>query len=337
MTDSTDLLLQPGAPETISGQRYFLIRPVNQFIELASKRPNPNELFGSLLMQGEVVILFSDTNLGKSILAVQIGNSVSHGTPVPGFKYEGGAMNVLYIDCELSDKQFQARYTGDDGSTYRFSEKFFRAEIDADFFSENEVNEDSIIKHIEDAIQQVNAKVVILDNISVLCSRLEEAKSAAPLMMRLKQLTRRLNITLLTLAHTPKRDSTRPITKNDLAGSRRLMDYADSAFALGESQQGSAVRYIKQIKTRSSQEKYGSENIIVCNILKDICFLQLRFVGFDEERNHLKPITDEYRAARVEDAGKMKAQGYSHQRIADHFGVTEGAVRKWLGKKGTNE
>ncbi len=34
----------------------------------------------------EVCILFADTNLGKSILSVQLGNSISKGEQIRGFK-----------------------------------------------------------------------------------------------------------------------------------------------------------------------------------------------------------------------------------------------------------
>ena len=51
------------------------------------------------------------TNLGKSILAVQLGDSISRGVAIPGFRLEAAPQKVRYIDFELSDKQFEVRYS----------------------------------------------------------------------------------------------------------------------------------------------------------------------------------------------------------------------------------
>ncbi len=52
----------------------FTIRTATRWIEEARLRPIPRMLFGEFWFEGELCILFADTNLGKSILAVQIGN-----------------------------------------------------------------------------------------------------------------------------------------------------------------------------------------------------------------------------------------------------------------------
>src|ERR1035437_10347384 len=93
----------------------FTILKGNEWLEQANKRPIPNALFLCLWYEGEICILFADTNLGKSILAVQIAIDLSA-------KYK-----VLYFDFELSDKQFEARYINNYKSHYKFPENFYRA------------------------------------------------------------------------------------------------------------------------------------------------------------------------------------------------------------------
>ena len=61
--------------------------------------PTQKSLWLSLWHEGEVACLFADTNMGKSIYAIQIADHVSQSRP------------VLYFDFEMSDKQFQLRYT----------------------------------------------------------------------------------------------------------------------------------------------------------------------------------------------------------------------------------
>src|SRR5674476_374724 len=55
----------------------FTTQSANLWIEQAKSRPIPKMLFSEFWYESEVCILFSHTNLGKSILAVQIANSIS--------------------------------------------------------------------------------------------------------------------------------------------------------------------------------------------------------------------------------------------------------------------
>ena len=73
----------------------FLVKPANTWIMEANVRPIPKMLFGEFWFQGELCILFADTNLGKSILAVQIGDSISKGQQIQGFKLEATKQPVL--------------------------------------------------------------------------------------------------------------------------------------------------------------------------------------------------------------------------------------------------
>ena len=54
-------------------------------------------------------------------------------------------------------------------------------------------------------------------------------------MKELKVLKERLGLSILLLAHTPKRLRHKPFGKGDLAGSSGLSRFADALFALGAS------------------------------------------------------------------------------------------------------
>ncbi len=76
----------------------FTVKPANRWIEQAKGRPIPKMLFSEFWFEGELCILFADTNLGKSILAVQIGNSISRGNHIQNFKMEAQKQPILYFD-----------------------------------------------------------------------------------------------------------------------------------------------------------------------------------------------------------------------------------------------
>ena len=67
---------------------YFVAKSANEWMDEAKNRPIPKMLFSEFFYEQEICILFSDTNMGKSILAVQIADSISTGIPIDGFKME---------------------------------------------------------------------------------------------------------------------------------------------------------------------------------------------------------------------------------------------------------
>lgn len=269
------------------------VKTANKWIEQASRRPIPRMLFSEFWFEQELCILFADTNVGKTILAVQIADSISRGQSIPGFKLETKAQKVIYCDFELNDKQFQSRYSRNYEYPYQFSDNFLRVEINPDAdFPEDASFEFALSNAIERVITDTGAKIVIIDNITYLRHENERAKDALPLMKHLKRLKNKYNLSLLVLAHTPKRDLTKPLTRNDLQGSKVLMNFCDSSFAIGESSSDSSFLYIKMIKVRSTEHIYDSYNIMVCQITKPDNFLHFNFLHLDSEYKHLKMVTE---------------------------------------------
>ena len=269
------------------------VKTANKWIEQASRRPIPRMLFSEFWFEQELCILFADTNVGKTILAVQIADSISRGQSIPGFKLETKAQKVIYCDFELNDKQFQSRYSRNYEYPYQFSDNFLRVEINPDAdFPEDASFEFALSNAIERVITDNGAKIVIIDNITYLRHENERAKDALPLMKHLKRLKSKYNLSLLVLAHTPKRDLTKPLTRNDLQGSKVLMNFCDSSFAIGESSSDSSFRYIKMITVRSTEHIYDSYNIMVCQITKPDNFLHFNFLHLDSEYKHLKMVTE---------------------------------------------
>lgn len=316
-----------------SSEDFLLItKTANEWVEEARSRPIPRMLFGEIWYEGEICILYADTNLGKSILAVQIASCLSSNVPILSLSQnlkEG--KKVIYFDFELTDKQFENRASENYKDHFRFSDEFLRVEINS--FSEipDKVNyEEYLLENIEGAIIDSKAEVVIIDNITYLNDELESAKKALPLMKLLKKMNKSLKISALILAHTPKRDMSKPITRNDLSGSKMLMNFCDSAFAIGESSKDKNLRYIKQIKERQKGIVYDSDNVLVCEITKVDSLTQFIFRGYSSEQEHLKQYSDNEKEQRKLAAFEMHKNGFSNVAIGRELGVSEAAVRKWL-------
>lgn len=308
----------------------LIIKEANTWVEEAKNRPIPNMLFSEFWYENEVCILFSDTNLGKSILAVQIADSISNGIAIAGFKLESKAQKVLYLDFELSDKQFENRCSEDYQNHYHFSSNFLRAELNSELEIPKGFNtlEEYLCSTLTNTVTETNATVLIVDNLTYLSHENEKAKDALSLMKALKKLSKEKNVSILVLSHSPKRDESKAINKNDLSGSKMLMNFCDSSFAIGVSSQDPSFRYIKQIKQRNTEHLYHSENVIVCSLDKDTNFLEFHFLEFDSEKNHLKIYGASDLEQRDEQMKLFISEGLSNVKIADRLSLTEGAIRK---------
>ncbi len=309
----------------------FSVKTANQWIEESKSKPIPNMLFGEFWFEGEVCILFADTNVGKSILAVQIANSISNGEQILGLNLQVKSQPVLYFDFELSGKQFENRYSKDYDNHFVFSNNFLRIEINPDaIWSESLSFEEYLSISLKECIIQTGAKVLIIDNITYLKSENEKAKDALPLMKDLKTLKVKYGLSILTLAHTPKRNFTKPITKNDLQGSKMLMNFCDTSFTIGESQMNKNFRYIKQIKQRHTGSIYDSSNVCLCQIDKPTNFLMFDFIGFGKEWEHLELHTEIDKESLKEKVIELDKNGKSLRKIGSELGITHMKVKRIL-------
>ena len=308
----------------------LIIKEANTWVEEAKNRPIPNMLFSELWYENELCILFADTNLGKSILAVQIADSISKGKAIPGFKLESPPKKVLYLDFELSDKQFENRCSEEYENHYQFNKNFLRAEFHTELELPKEYNniEEYLCATLSDIITKTKVSVLIVDNLTFLSSENEKAKDALVLMKTLKKISNTNNVSILVLAHTPKRDDSKPISKNDLAGSKMLMNFCDSCFAIGSSSQEASFRYIKQIKQRNTEHLYHSENVIICSLDKETNFLEFHFEDFDSEKAHLQTSGSLNLEERDEQIMFLVSEGKTNVHIAEMFNVCEGTIRK---------
>lgn len=315
-----------------NGQNLFTLHTANDWITIEQHSPPPQMLFGEFWYQDELCILFADTNAGKSILAVQIGNGIAEGRPIGPFATHARNAKVLYVDFELTAKQFQTRYCNELNGGFRFHNHFYRAQFDngANLPFNYKTVDDYISAGLNQQIKKTGATVLIIDNISCLRNGIEHISGAVPLMKHLKALKTQYNLSVLVLAHTPKRNPTRPLSANDLQGSKMLINFADSAFAIGTSSTNKQQRYLKQIKQRSGPQVFGEENVCLCHISKPMNCLQFEFTDFDHERQHLRSYTVAARLELAQKAAELSTQGLNQRQISQQLNISLGYVNKLI-------
>ena len=140
----------------------LLFATCNKWIEIGKKLANPIFYFFRMIVQFEINIIFSAANTGKSMLLMQIAEEIAQ-------QYE-----ILVVDCELSTKQFQLRYTNPDtGSVHLFPENLLRAEINPDLLDDISL-EDAIFNSVEQAAKE-GIKFIAIDNLTFICTDAEKA------------------------------------------------------------------------------------------------------------------------------------------------------------------
>ena len=298
------------------------IKSFNQVLIDAAKKKEPTKLFDEFWYEGETCCLFADSNVGKSILAVQIARNIAT------------SQKVLYFDFELSEYHFLRRYTDDEtNQPYKFPKNLYRVCLNY-MMGAYTVEElpDKIMSNIEKSVREIGASVIIIDNLTWIAYNSRSTQMAGELMKRLSAMKVQYNLSMLILAHTPKRNMSKPITQNDLGGSKMIMNFLDSAFTIGFSSKDPNIRYIKQIKVRYAEMKYGEDNVWLCEMRKVRSFLMLFRLGFGMESEHLKKRKDGDKDALIAKIKVMKANGMSIREIAAELGMSPATVDRYSKK-----
>ena len=321
---------QPAKPEPADD--LFTIHTANRWMQLQSTEPDCKMLMGSFWHQQELCIMFADTNMGKSILAVQLAHELARGAALEPFANHSEPAKVLYMDFELSPKQFQTRYH-ERHATHNFADNLYRAEFNtqAQVPYQYKTLDEYMNAGIEYSIKRTGAQVLIIDNISCLrTSIIERGNEALALMQHLKALKVKYKLSILVLAHTPKRNPANPISRNDLQGSKMLINFADSAFAIGQSSTRPEVRYLKQVKQRSGTETYGADNICLFTMQKQYGYLHFKFEGYAREADHLRRFSHQQRVDLANKALQLQTDGLSQRQIAAKLKLSLSTVNKLL-------
>ena len=142
-------------------------------------------------------------------------------------------------------------------------------------------------------------------------------------MMRLIRFKKKYNLTTIVIAHTPKRRGYEPITQNDLAGSKNLYNFFDSVIAIGQSAKDPGIKYVKQVKVRAGEYKYGSDNVIVHEIVSEGGFVHFSARGFSKEKEHLKEQEDSEVSQEKMNVAELVEAGKSIREIASELGISK--------------
>lgn len=306
---------------TIRQSGLFELQTANQAIMDALLQPDPKHLYPQLIQEMEFVIIFADTGIGKTIFSIQTAIYIAQQGHI-----------VLYLDLELSKKQFQRRYTDEYGNPYSMPDTLYRvgysrmrAATDiADYTT-------YFINNVKQLLNHTGAKILYIDNLTKLSTgSTDTAKDTIPILNALNALQTEYSLTIVAIEHNKKVDNSRPIALNDLQGSKMKANLCDTILSIGRSASDSNIRYIKQVKVRDGEHLFDTENVIQYQLGRNNGYLSFEFIGYGSEYDLLKQASADDKEQRKENAISLHKQGIPKREIARQLNVSEGTIRSIL-------
>lgn len=295
---------------------------LNQVIDEGIKAGKLKPLFKNLWFEQELTMLFGVTNVGKSILGIQIAEEIAR-----------NGEKVIYFDYEMTMRQLSKRYCNEDFTRrYQFSDNLIRPNLEYDKNLQFKQRNKRLHTRMEEAVNVYGIKVFIVDNITSLNNKLSNGDQAAKFMLEFKNKVNKLGVSVLLIGHTPKElSNNRILTLDRLAGSKNISNFLDACFGVGKVKDDNEANsvYIKQLKARSCPITLNENRVLVCTLKKrKDGFLGYEEVGFDVEKNLLKGNVDI--TPQKEQAYLYYSQNKSYRKTAEMIGVSDKTVKAWI-------
>ena len=272
-------------------QGIFTFKRACDTVKEQKDAPPARQIFGSYIHEGELSIVFAESNVGKSIVAVQVCDGIARGSSfIAGMRCEVEGQPVIYYDLELMSRQFAGRYTDrTTGMHHEFHPNLIRPEVTPPDIEEGYAKSIELYAiAIRDFTRATGVKIIVIDNLSVIAGDLTEGKTALRLMAALKVMKME-GITIIAITHPKKGINLNEwgITADDMIGSSMVRNMVDSIFAVGQNAANEDVVYMKQLKVREGEKQH---DVAVFERVKESAFLQFKFKEMTSESKQLKKL-----------------------------------------------
>lgn len=298
-------------------------RRVNDCFKNSKDFLPPGMLFGEFWREGELALLFGAAGTGKSVLAMQIADSIARGRGIGAFKMEAKRQKVLYVALALSDTQIQMRYS----RAARQNSNSKHHDFSRNLYRERPGPKEAICSWLRERVNEEGYKVVIIDDINELRLTYDGTRETLKLMRELKTLKDELGISILVLAGGREPGWDRAVSEADMLRSRVLCEAADSVFAIGRHARMQDSFYLTQTRSRNAPIVWNAHNAPVCSLLR----AEDGGLTFEFDKRFVPKMDEKLRQLVCEVKWRMDA-GATHRCIADEYGFSKSRVGQLLKK-----
>lgn len=226
--------------------------PIVSLIERRAREPDIPMIWSGI-KKGTMGFVYGPAKSGKTVFCENLGMSIAAGSTSFQGKplYSSQISQVLFISmeehwsnrAERNQKQLSAM-EGIDIKTLPYS-------VVSEAFPHFLVN-DKGWRTFEETIFNSKADLVFVDSFTRMVNEdIEKSRVGSDILKRMKELTMRLNVTLVIIHHSSK-ITNMPLNIANMAGSRVVGQEAD--FILGINKLSNGTRYFKEVSTRYKQE-----------------------------------------------------------------------------------
>lgn len=219
------------------------------------------QVMGDWIHEGDVVLVFAPTGVGKSIFSMQLAMDLVEGTPSKAFPVADPPKQqyVLYIDFEMMPKEQKQRYgmrmkqlkeqsLGEQMVTWHYYGKKVAKER---FFN-------LIAEHVQ-TVEERNITIVIdnLDKLIALWGASAPGEVIDTMFVLTANAARMLdkNVTVVVVGHTRKRKGNKSgIDDDDLFGSSHQRNAGKVIIAVDPSDEGKGYYWLRLLKNRNGKK-----------------------------------------------------------------------------------
>lgn len=325
------------------------IRRANDTWEDAKRFRRPEPLFDEFWCDGELALMFGPPSSGKSVFAVQLGDSLARGSGLPGFRRPRGRRRVLYVDLQHTDEQFQMRSrrgeypmrtywqfrprhmsdpvvnAKDNHPRHRFAFSLFRDRPPAGA---------DLCDWLRACISAHKIQAVIVDDLSALKNTHDGVRESLQVMRGLREIRDQLGTSILVLADSAPPAKGVAVGEKDLGRSRVLCTVADSVFAIGQNYRDAEDRYFIQTRLRRAPIFWTIKNAPVATIDR----YKRRLLTFEFDDRFTDAFDEKRRRLICEVVRLAEKEGKTFREIGAALGISKSwactLYRRWIPSMG---
>lgn len=318
---------------TLNGVNTLLVNPETLLPNVAPL----NYIIKGLIPENSINFLTGRTGTGKSILAMQLANSLINNEPFLNYQTDFDGF-VVYLEFELQAQVYKKRH----GSSH-FNNKLIR--LDGNTFDEKSLLRlDDDVMDLLGQIGENREKIggtpfLIIDNITYSGIAISKNDEALKFIDKLHSLQKNYGYTILVVGHISKSATKRePIGLEHVLGSTTLLGAFATILGLGKSVKDNETRYLKILKNSNGDDDFSLE----LRFNKAPGDYHFDFVGETTEAEHLETVEDKNsKNNRYLQVLELIDEGITYtelrNKIIETFSVSEGTAKNWIEKVTENK